>query len=148
MAGNRMRPSMSAALVLGIQAAALDVSAAEDPAVQYRQQVMRALDAQTAAVGMILSGVIPEDNFVSHLDSIALMAKGALTTFEAKVPGGESNPELWAKWPDFSQRMTAFAEGTAKAAKIAREQGKDAVMGEIAGALSCKSCHDLYRSKK
>lgn len=123
--------------------------AAEDKdAIEYRQRVMRAMDAQTAALGMILSGVIPEDNFVGHLDLIAMMAAGALSGFEAKVPGGESSPDVWTKWPDFSQRMKAFAEGTARAAKIAREQGKDAVMGEIASALSCKSCHDAYRVKK
>jgi len=109
---------------------------------------MRAIDAQTAALGMILSGVIPEDNFVGHLDLIAMTAAGALSCFEAKVPGGESSPDVRTKWPDFSQRMRAFAEGTAKAAKIAREQGKDAAMGEITSALSCKSCHDVYRVKK
>lgn len=144
-----IKASVAAWLALGTSLIPWSASAAEEnDNIKYRQHVMRALDAQTAVVGMILSGAVPEDNFVSHLDSIALMASGALAGFEAKVPGGESSPDVWEKWPDFSQRMKSFAESTARAAKIAREQGKDAVMGEIASALSCKSCHDVYRLKK
>lgn len=128
----------------GISAA----SAAEDKdTIEYRQHIMKSLDAQVAILGMILSGAAPEDNLVSHLDTIAMIAQGALQSFEAKVPGGESSPEVWAKWADYSQRMNSFAAATAKVAKIAREQGKDAIMGEVAGALSCKSCHDVYRKK-
>jgi len=116
--------------------------------IEYRQHLMKAVDAQTAALGMILSGAIPEDNLVSHLETIALIASAMPESFEPKVEGGESSPDVWAKWPDFSQRLSTFAENTAKVAKIAREQGKDAIMSEIAVALSCKSCHDAYRTKK
>lgn len=115
--------------------------------IEYRQHIMKSLDAQVAILGMILSGAAPEDNLVSHLDTIALIAQGSLQSFQAKVPGGESTPEVWTKWADFSQRMDTFAAATLKVAKIAREQGKDAIMGEVAGALSCKSCHDVYRTK-
>lgn len=124
-------------------------TAAEDKdVIEYRQHGMKALDAQTAILGMILSGAIPEDNLVSHLETIALIAQHSLVTFEPKVPGGESSPEVWAKWTDFSERMNAFAANTAKVAKLAKEQGKDSIMAELAGALSCKSCHDTYRLKK
>ena len=122
--------------------------AAEDKdAIEYRQHVMRSLDAQTAVLGMILSGAVPDDNLVNHLETIALIAQVSLATFDAKVPGGESSPEVWAKWPDFSERMKTFATNTAKVAKMAKEQGKDAIMGELTGALTCKSCHDVYRKK-
>lgn len=134
--------------VLLVSAVPAAQSAEPKDAIDYRQHVMRAMDAQTAALGMTLSGAIPDDNLVSHLETIALIAAGALASFEAKVPGGESSPDVWTKWDDFSQRMTAFASATAKAAQTAREQGKDAVMGEIAAALSCKQCHDAYRVKK
>jgi cytochrome c556 len=124
-------------------------AAAEDKdVIEYRQRGMLAMDAQTAAIGMILSGAIPEDNLVSHLDTIATIAAGSLRGFEAKVPGGESSPAVWEKWPDFSDRMKAFAASTAKIAKTAREQGKDAIMSELAAALSCKACHDVYRLQK
>lgn len=142
----RLGAMIGVVAALGSAAAA---SAAEDKdIIEYRQHIMKSLDAQTAVLGMILSGAAPEDNLVSHLDTIALIAQGSLQSFEAKVPGGESTPEVWAKWADFSQRMNTFAAATAKVAKTAREQGKDAIMGDIAVALSCKSCHDIYRVKK
>lgn len=143
-----IRTTVAACAILGMQGASLSAWAAEEnDAVVYRQHVMKAMDAQTAILGMVLSGAVPEDQLVSHLDAIAMMASGALAGFEAKVPGGESSPEIWNKWADFSQRMKAFAAGTAKVAKMAKEQGKDSIMGELAGALSCKSCHDVYRLK-
>jgi cytochrome c556 len=125
------------------------IKAAEDKdAIEYRQHIMRAMDAQTAALGMTLSGAIPPDNLVSHLETIALIASSALDSFKPKVPGGESSPEVWAKWADYEARMNTFAAATAKIAKLGREQGPDAVMSDLATALSCKSCHDVYRLKK
>jgi cytochrome c556 len=144
-----MRTIAAVGLCLAICAAAAPpIAAAEDKdAIEYRQHVMKSLDAQTAVLGMILSGAVPDDNLVNHLETIAMIAQHTLATFEAKVPGGESNPEVWSKWPDFSDRMKTFATNTARVAKIAKEQGKDAIMSELTGALTCKSCHDTYRAK-
>lgn len=122
--------------------------AAEDSdVIQYRQNLMKAIDAQTAALGMILSGAAPAENLVSHLETIALVAASMPASFEAKVEGGEASPEIWTKWADFSQRMNAFVTSTASIAKTAKAQGQDAIMSELATALSCKACHDLYRTK-
>lgn len=138
---------IAAALSGGV--APLAANAAEDKdAIAYRQHIMKALDAQTAALGMTLSGAIPPDNLVSHLETIAAIAASALDSFKLKVPGGESNPEVWAKWSDFESRMNAFAANTAKVAKLGREQGQDAIMSDLTNALSCKPCHDLYRTKQ
>jgi cytochrome c556 len=116
--------------------------------IEYRQHIMKSLNEQSAALGQILSGVVPDDNAVAHLNAIALAASTALKSFEAKVPGGESKPQVWANWPDFSKRMNEFAQLTAEAAKTANEQGKDAAMTGIVDALTCKSCHDVYREQK
>jgi len=123
--------------------------AAEDKdVIAYRQGIMKALDAQTAALGMMLSGAIPPDNLVSHLETIALIAASSLESFRPNVPGGESNPEVWAKWADFETRMNDFSTNIAKVAKLGKEQGQDAIMNDLAPALSCKSCHDHYRKKQ
>ncbi len=134
--------------LVAIMAGSASAYADDKDTIEYRQHIMKALDAQVAVLGMILSGAAPEDNLLSHLDTIALIAQGSLQSFQAKAPGGDSSPEVWAKWDDFSKRMNTFAAATAKVAKIAREQGKDAIMSEVAPALSCKSCHDVYRVKK
>lgn len=124
-------------------------SRAEDQdVIEYRQHIMKAMDAQTAAVGKILSFAIPEDQLPSHLETIAIMASTALKGYEEKVVGGESLPAVWDDWEDFSARMNDFATKMAVAAEHAKEGGREAIMGEIVLALSCKSCHDLYREKK
>lgn len=144
-----MRMIAAVGLCLALCAAAAPpIAAAEDKdAIEYRQHVMKSLDAQTAVLGMILSGAVPDDNLVNHLETIAMIAQHTLATFDAKVQGGESTPDVWAKWPDFSARMNTFAANTAKVAKLAKEQGKDAIMSELTGALTCKGCHDVYRTK-
>lgn len=116
--------------------------------IEYRQHVMNTLNEQSAALGQILSTAVPDDNAVLHLDALALAAATALKAFEPKVPGGEAKPEVWSKWPDFSQRMNEFAKKTADAAKTAHTQGKEAALTNILDALTCKGCHDVYRQEK
>ncbi len=125
------------------------VAYAEDKdVIDYRQHVMKALDAQTAALGMTVSTQVPDDNLLGHIDAIAFMAKAALKSFEAKVPGGEAKPEVWAKWDDFSKRMNEFVEKTEDLSKSARTGGMPVVMEKMVTALTCKGCHDDYRNKK
>lgn len=117
-------------------------------AIQYRRHMMSSIDAQSTALGQILSMEIPDANLASHLEVLAVVAGGSLKAFEPKVPGGESKAEVWSHWPDFSKRMDEFAHKTAQAATVAREQGNDAALPGIVEALTCKGCHDIYRLKK
>lgn len=116
--------------------------------IDYRAHIMNSLDAQAAALGMIVSTQIPPDNLIAHLDTLAVTAKQALKSFEPKVLGGESKPLVWEQWKDFSERMNVFATKTAELAQTARTKGQDAVVADMVSALSCKSCHDIYREKK
>jgi cytochrome c556 len=129
-------------------AAPISVRADDKDVIDYRQHIMNTLNAQAAAMGMILSGVIPDDNVVAHLEAIALSAKTAQKAFEPRVLGGEAKPEVWTNWPDFSKRMNEFAQKTAEVAKIAREKGKEAAMTNVLDALPCKPCHEKYRTEK
>ncbi|HEY3783834.1 MAG TPA: cytochrome c [Steroidobacteraceae bacterium] len=123
-------------------------SASDKDVVDYREHIMNTLNEQAGALGEILSNAIPDDNVIAHLDAIALTASTALKAFERKVPGGEAKPDVWSNWPDFSKRMTEFAQKTSEMAKMAHTQGKDAALSEVLDALSCKSCHDTYRKAK
>lgn len=118
------------------------------PEIQYREHMMDSIDGQSAALGQILSGEIPDTNLASHLDVIALIGGATLKSFEPKVPGGRSKPAVWTNWADFSSRMNEFAQKSAAAAKVAKEQGNEAAAPGIVDALSCKGCHDLYRETK
>jgi cytochrome c556 len=116
--------------------------------IDYRKHIMDTLEAQTSAIGMIMSGAIPDDNVVAHLDIIAATAATALPAFEPKVEGGDAKPEVWARWDDFSARMNEFAERTRTMARTAHEQGKDEALLLAMDALTCKQCHDVYRVKR
>jgi cytochrome c556 len=120
----------------------------EKDTIEYRQHIMKSLNAQSAILGQIVSGAIPEDNLVQHLDVLALLASTALQSFEPKVPGGEAKPEVWNDWADFSKRMQEFAKKTQDASKVAHTQGGQAALSNMLDVLSCKSCHDVYRAEK
>ena len=116
--------------------------------IDYREHIMKSLNEQAAALGEILSESISDDNVAAHLEAIALASSAALKAFEPKVPGGEAKPDVWRDWPDFSRRMNELAQKTAQMAKDAKEKGKDAALANVVDALSCKSCHDIYRVEK
>src|SRR4051812_40583523 len=97
------------AAALPLQAWAYD----DKDVVDYRQHIMKSLDEQVGAVGMIVSTQIGDENLIPHLQQVALMARVALKSFEPKVQGGESKPEVWAQWNDFSAKMNDFATRTA-----------------------------------
>ncbi len=129
--------------------ATLPVSASDQDVIQFREAIMKTMNEQSAALGEIAAGSIPDDNLVAHMQVIALAASTALKAFEPKVPGGEAKPDVWANWADFSKRMMDFAQQTAAGAKIAKTQGKDAAMVQLINyADSCKGCHDMYRQNK
>jgi len=133
-----------AAAFLGLGACGA-ASASDEDAIAYRQHIMNSLQEQTAALGKIMSGAVPDDNAVAHMQALALIASTALKSFEPKVPGGDSKPEVWSDWADFSRRMDEFARLTAKMSQAAQDGGKDAGLAHAIEALNCKSCHDDYR---
>jgi cytochrome c556 len=116
--------------------------------IDYREHIMNTLNEQSDALGMILSTTIPPDNAAAHLEIIALTASTALKAFEPKVPGGQAKPEVWSTWSDFSKRMNEFAAKTADVASIAQQKGVQPALAGVVAALTCKSCHELYREEK
>jgi len=132
-------------LVMASQPAAL---ADDDDAITYRQLIMKEMDAESSALGMMISDQIPPDALASQAKALAFSAKGALKAFEPKVPGGEAKPDVWAKWDDFSKRMQTFAQKTDEMAKAAESGNVSAVSERMIDALTCKQCHDTYRNKK
>jgi len=139
---------MAGAIALWALLAGVAAAADNNDVIDYRQHIMNTLNEQAAALGEILSGAVPDDNVIAHMDALAITASTALKAFEPKVPGGQAKPEVWGNWADFSKRMNEFAQGTAAMAKLAHEQGKDAGLAKVMDALSCKKCHDTYRQEK
>jgi cytochrome c556 len=125
------------------------VAGAEDQdVIDYRQLIMKQLDAESAALGMIVAGQIPPDSMALEAKSIANGAKAALKAFEPKVVGGEAKAQVWVKWDDFSQRMQTFVRNTEEMSKAADSGNLSRVTELIVTALPCKECHDVYRKEK
>ena len=116
--------------------------------ITYRQMIMKELDAEAGALGMIVSGQIPPDSLSLQTRAIVISAKSALKAFESKVPGGGSRPEVWSKWDDFSRRIQSFGQKAEAMAKAGETGNMATVMELIDAAMPCKQCHDVYRVKK
>ena len=118
---------------------------ADKDVIDYRQDVMKTLDEQSAALGEMASGVIPQDNMGAHMQMLALAASMGLKAFTPKVQGGKAKADVWSNWDDFSKKMTEFQQ---KAAAGAQAQGQDAQLSALVDiANGCKGCHDMYREE-
>jgi cytochrome c556 len=116
--------------------------------IDYREYIMKQLDAESSALGMIVSGQIPPDSLAFQCRALASSAKSALKAFDNKVPGGEAKPEVWTKWDDFSKRMQVFVQKSEEMAKVAEGGNVQKVTELMIDAMPCKACHDVYRQKK
>ncbi|GLR90990.1 hypothetical protein GCM10007857_77060 [Bradyrhizobium iriomotense] len=116
--------------------------------IDYRQHIMKTMNEEAAAIAQILQQKIPAADFATHAEILAITAATAKKAFEPKVPGGEAKPVLWANWKDFSKRLDDLTAATADLARKAKEGGMAAAAPRVQSALTCDSCHDIYREKK
>ena len=116
--------------------------------IHYREDVMKTLDEQSAALGQMASGVVPSDTMAADMQILALTASTALKAFTPKVAGGQAKPDVWSNWADFSKKMTDFAQTTAQGAKAAQQSSDAAMTSLVDIANGCKGCHDMYREEK
>ena len=137
--------SLTMLFLLGAQQTA---RADDQDVIDYRELIMKQLDAEAAALGMIVSGQIPPDSLAFQARALASSAKSALKAFEPKVPGGEAKPEVWAKWDDFTKRMQVFVQKSEEMAKVSESGNVQKVTELMIDAMPCKACHDVYRQKK
>ena len=129
----------------GLVLAALPSRADDQDVIDYRTHIMKTMGEQTDAIGLILENKVPADNFATHLKVLAVTATQAKRAFEPKVPGGNSKPEVWANWADFSKRLDELVTITADLAAAAQHDSVAAVGGKLKSSLKCKSCHENYR---
>lgn len=123
-------------------------AAADSDAVAYRRHVMRAMGEQVAALALVLQKRGPAENAALHARTIALAAQAAVKAFEVQAPGGEARPEIWRRWPDFEKRLKALSADANELAVIAERDGIAAAEAKAMSVLTCKSCHDAYRSRQ
>ena len=144
----RLTRFVACAAVVAVFAAPAVVHADNQDDIAYRQAIMKTLGQNAASIGMILQGKAPAENFATHAAILAIAANAGADAFTPKVAGGESKPDVWAKWDDFSKKMNDFAAATADLAKTAAAD-PNAAKGKVQATLGqCKGCHDAYRDHK
>lgn len=123
------------------------VARAEDAdVIEYRQHLMKGLEAQFEAVMLILTARAPEAHILGHMEALEETASLVLKVFETKVPGGKALPKVWDDWSAFSATMKEFDERLKTAVAMTRTQG---AAGALQGLefVSCQKCHDVYRKQ-
>lgn len=138
----------AAMMVQGSATSAQDLYLNDGMIVDYRQQIMKTMDAQVTAIGQILTKTVPNENIVSHFEVLLATTIQAKTAFKHKALGGDSLPIIWDEWEHFSGILDdAEKEIETTIARI-KDVGPDAAWDASLSALACKSCHDTYRVKK
>lgn len=135
-------------LALALFALTATAHADEQDSIDYRKHIMKSLGEEAAVLGMMMQQKIPATDFATHAQALAATASTAKKAFEPKVAGGDSKPEVWAQWPDFSKRLDELVAATEDLAKTAKDGGMAAAGPKMKTALTCKSCHDTYRVPK
>jgi cytochrome c556 len=140
---NRMLRVVSG-VVLAVFIAAPSVAAENKDIIDYRINLMKTLGEQSAALGKIVQGKVEyKDNLAIHAETIALTIAAAKKAFEPKVVGGTATAAVWDNWKDFMGRFEALETAAKDVAATAKAGGQPNVMG----LFTCKSCHDVYRTK-
>jgi cytochrome c556 len=116
--------------------------------IDYREHIMKTMGEQVAAIGQMAQQKIPQDNFATHVQILAVTAATAKMAFAPKVPGGKAKPDVWANWGDFAKRLDALTAATADLANAVWGGGVTVTSPKVQAAFTCKSCHDLYREEK
>ncbi len=114
--------------------------------IEYRQHLMKSLDAQFEAVMLILTARAPEAHILRHMEALEETASLGLKVFETKALGGKASPKVWDDWANFSATMKQFDERLRTAVAMTRAQG---AAGALQGLefVSCQKCHDVYRKQ-
>jgi cytochrome c556 len=131
------------------QTSAASINASPEHTIEYRQNIMKAMDAHATAIGQILALMVPPDNLAGHFEGLLISTRQAKAAFKDHVEGGESKPEVWTNWADFSAKLDKMEEGALRAVEAAKSSSEVGYIAEFAvDAMACKGCHDVYREKK
>ena len=142
-----------ALLCAGLLAAAGTASAQEgEGSIDYRQNLMRAIGANMAAIGDVLKHGLPvQDNLAGHAGNLETHAGQIATAFAQRATEGatDAKPEIWDDPEGFMQAIEGFRAAAAKLSGAAAGGDMAAFGGQVRElGLSCGGCHEGYRKPK
>lgn len=143
--------AVGACLLLGFSL--VEAQNADQPLIQYRQNLMSGQRASMASIGDILKNKLPysTNHIAAHARNISEYAKLIPDAFKKQITAGatDAKPEIWQNWEDFTAKAKALEKASAKLSTVAASGDMKAIMPQVkALGDSCKACHDSYRKPK
>jgi cytochrome c556 len=133
---------LTAIIILPVTARADD-----QDTIDYRQHVMKTMGEQMLLIDQIVQKKAPPDSLATFTQILAMTAATAKSAFTPNVAGGDSKPNVWTNWADFSKQLDELVASTGDLAKAANAGDVAAAAPKVA-ALGCMSCHAVYMQKK
>ncbi|SOD89625.1 c-type cytochrome [Caenispirillum bisanense] len=143
----------AAAAVFAATAVAPVAASANEAAVKYRQNNMKAVGAYMQNTVAVLKGEVPyAEQLEANALGLAAAAKLSPAAFKTDTSGSDvkttAKADIWQNWEKFEGGLTMMAERSD--ALVAAVQGGDkAAIGQAVQAVgeTCKTCHDNFRTK-
>jgi cytochrome c556 len=137
-------------VLLAVALCAAPLITTANDAVEYRQNVLKAVGGHMTASAAIVRGQVPHrDQLIRHARSINEMAQIAPTLFPAGSDSGQTDalPAIWQQPERFQERLQAFQEAAARYHDVVANGEDQAAVGRAFVALgqACRNCHDNYR---
>jgi cytochrome c556 len=121
-------------------------TAATDPNVIARQDLMKAQGGAAKVLGEMAGGKIAYDATAAEAAKATLIGTSgnieATFTATSADPGSKAKPEIWTDWAGFLAKAKALQDAAATL-DTSSVEAIGAGMGAIGGA--CKDCHTTFR---
>lgn len=142
-------------LILGCSIALVAIAQAssaeehDDGAIEYRQNVMRALGGHTGAMALILKGEGgAEKDLRLHAQAVVALATVVPELFPVGSDAGRTNalPDIWLEPARFRQRLAELQRGVDQLKRGVGRSRRQFAQALQALAAACRGCHDRYKS--
>ena len=127
-------------------------AAADENAIKYRQNHMKAMGAHFGAIAAIMKGEAGKpEHIAGHAAAIAGIGAIAGDLFPAGSGEGKTNalPAIWEKPDEFKAKWMALRDASANFAKVAAGGDMKAIGGAMGPVgMACGGCHKTFRKKQ
>ena len=118
-------------------------------AIDYRQNLMRAIGANMAAIGDVLKHDLSVgDNLSGHAGNLVVHAGQIEAAFSQRATEGttDAKSEIWDDPEGFRQAIESFRAAAAELSEAAADGDMAAFGGQVrALGRTCGGCHESYR---
>lgn len=119
----------------------------DNPAVEYRHDVMEKLGSNAAALVAVLTGKVSTPGHLKvHADTLAQSATLIADLFPDESKGGHALPLIWEEPDKVAAAAQASVDATAALAAAVNGGDRAAAMQAFRDVGdSCKGCHERYK---